>query len=453
MSESPFHDVQPGRLPAAAYAQRLQAAETPALTPMQAVIEAERCLYCFDAPCQTACPTGIDVPSFIHRIADGNVRGAAQAILSANPLGGMCARVCPTEELCEAVCVRQTQQGKAVEIGRLQRYAVDAVMQEGASPVFTRAPDTGRKVAVVGAGPAGLACAHTLAVEGHAVTLIDAHDKLGGLNEYGLASYKTAGDFAQREIAWLLSVGGITVQTGVRVETAVQLQALSDTHDAVFLGVGLGGVRQLGLAGEDKLAGVEDAVAFIARLRQSPDWATLPIGRRVLVIGGGMTAVDAAVQAKLLGAEEVSIVYRRGPEAMSASKVEQAWAQTNGVTIRHGLAPETLLGESGAVCGVRFACQQDLGDGRWGPSGEHVTLPADMVLKAIGQQLEEAPWTTSGLFLRDGRIVVDAQGRTSMPGVWAGGDACTGGRDLTVEAVEAGKQAALSIHASFQAES
>jgi len=436
VSQCPTPDVQSGRLPPEAYAERFGDAFAP-LTPMQAVIEAERCLYCHDAPCQTACPTGIDVPSFIHRIADGNLRGAARAILEANPLGGMCARVCPTEELCEAVCVRNTQQGKPIEIGRLQRHAVDAVMAEGTAPLFTRAAPTGRTVAVVGAGPAGLACAHTLALAGHDVVLHDAHDKLGGLNEYGLATYKTANDFAQREVAWLLSVGGITVKTGFKLQSAAQLDALKTQYDAVFLGIGLASVRQLGLAGEDSLAGVEDAVAFIARLRQTADRASLPIGRRVVVIGGGMTAVDAAVQARLLGAQEVTMVYRRGPEAMSASTVEQEWAQTNGVTIRHWLAPKALLSDGGHVVGVQFA----------GPDGAAETLSADMVLKAIGQTLDEAPWVDSGLALADGRLSVDEAGRTSLPGVWAGGDCRAGGRDLTVEAVEDGKLAAQNIDA------
>lgn len=449
MTESPTPDVQAGRLPAEAYAERFGDA-CPPLTPGQAVIEAERCLYCYDAPCQTACPTGINVPQFIRRIADGNLRGAARTILEANPLGGMCARVCPTEELCEAVCVRQTHQGKAIEIGRLQRVAVDAVMREDAAPLFERAAPTGRRVAVVGAGPAGLACAYTLARQGHDVTLLDAHDKAGGLNEYGLASYKTAGGYAQREIAWLLSIGGITVQTGNVLQDPAQLQALQRTHDAVFLGIGLRGVRQLGLPKEALLTGVHDAVAFIAALRQCEDLSKLPVGRRVVVIGGGMTAVDAAVQAKLLGAEQVTMVYRRGPEAMSASQVEQAWAQTHGVTLRHWMAPTALLGDT-HVTGVAFDVTPPGADGQVLPTRTEV-IEADMVLKAIGQQLEPSPWTACGLKVEGGRILTDAAGRTAVPGVWAGGDCCAGGRDLTVEAVEAGKQAAASIHAFLSSE-
>lgn len=449
MSECPLPDVQAGRLPPDAYAARFGDA-VPPLSAAQAIVEAERCLYCFDAPCQTACPTGIDVPTFIHRIADGNLRGAARAILEANPLGGMCARVCPTEELCEQVCVRNTELGKPIEIGRLQRHAVEALMdQPNAAPLFTRAPATGRRVAVVGAGPAGLACAHTLAREGHDVTIFDARDKAGGLNEYGLASYKTAGGFAQREIEWLMSIGGITVQTGERLSTAARLEELRARFDAVFLALGLGSVNELGLSGEHSLSGVRNAVEFIAELRQAPDLSRLPVGRRVVVIGGGMTAVDAAVQARLLGAEEVTMVYRRGPEAMSASIDEQQWAQTNGVTIRHWLAPVALLSnEAGHVTGITLA-HQHLVDGRVQPTGQQDSLPADMVLKAIGQRFDEAPWTEAGLALEQGRVAVDAFGQTSLPGVWAGGDCRFGGRDLTVKAVEDGKQAARAIHASF----
>ncbi len=446
MTISSSIDVRPGRLSAVEYAQRFADA-TPRLTPPQAVLEAERCLYCFDAPCATACPTGIDVPSFIKRISDGNLRGAARAILEANPLGGMCARVCPTENLCEAVCVRQTQEGKPVAIGRLQRHAVDALMASPRPQLFTRAPATGKKVAVVGAGPAGLACAHTLAKLGHDVVVFDARPKAGGLNEYGLASYKTPDNFAQAEVQWLLDIGGIEVRTGWKLETVEQLHALREGHDALFLGMGLSATHQLGVPGED-LDGVQDATAFIATLRQTEDLSTLPIGRRVVVIGGGMTAVDAAVQAKLLGAESVHIVYRRGPEAMSASTAEQEWAQTHGVTIQHWLAPIKLMahpGHSGHVGAVGFAHQM-LMNGKLVPTGEIEMLEADMVFKAIGQQLGNPVLVQAGLALDGGRIATDAAGLTSVPGIWAGGDCRAGGLDLTVEAVEHGKRSAQAIH-------
>jgi glutamate synthase (NADPH/NADH) small chain len=419
------------------------------LTQAQALLEAERCLYCYDAPCAIACPTSIDVPSFIKRIADGNLRGSARTILEANPLGGMCARVCPTENLCEAVCVRNTQEGKPVQIGRLQRHAVDALMASPRPQLFSRAAPTGKTVAVVGAGPAGLACAHTLARLGHAVVLYDAQPKAGGLNEYGLASYKTPDNFAQQEIQWLLDIGGITLHQGWRLETTAQLDALRQDHDALFLGMGLQQTHRLGVPGEH-LGGVQDAVDFIATLRQTPNLATLPVGRRVVVIGGGMTAVDAAVQSKLLGAQEVHMVYRRGPEGMSASGAEQEWAQTHGVTIHHWLAPEEIVGADGHTREVRFA-RQAMVDGKLQATGETHTLQADTVLKAIGQRLGNPVLAQAGLLLQDGRIATDAAGQTNLPGVWAGGDCRAGGLDLTVEAVEHGKQSAHAIHQHLSA--
>ena len=446
-SSSPA-DVRAGRLASEEYAKRFADA-TPRFTESQALLEAERCLYCYDAPCATACPTSIDVPSFIKRIADGNLRGSAKAILESNPLGGMCARVCPTENLCEAVCVRNTQEDRPVAIGRLQRHAVDALMESDKPQIFTRAPATGKKVAVVGAGPAGLACAYTLAREGHDVVVFDAKPKAGGLNEYGLASYKTPDDFAQREVQWLLDIGGITIQNNWKLETVAQLETLRKDYAAVFLGMGLATTQQLGVVGET-LQGVQDAVDFIATLRQTEDLSTLPVGRRVVVIGGGMTAVDAAVQSKLLGAEEVHMVYRRGPESLSASTAEQEWAQTNGVTIHHWLAPVEVLGQSGHVSGITFA-HQAMVDGKLAPTGETTTLAADTVLKAIGQKLGNPVLAEAGLTLSGGKIATDAEGTTNLKGVWAGGDCRAGGLDLTVEAVEHGKLAAKAIHAYLKA--
>ena len=442
-------DVRAGRLEQAEYAKRFADA-TPRFTQAQAVLEAERCLYCYDAPCATACPTSIDVPSFIKRIADGNLRGSATTILDSNPLGGMCARVCPTENLCEAVCVKVAQEGKPVAIGKLQRHAVDALMESARPQVFTRAAPTGKKVAVVGAGPAGLACAYTLARLGHEVVIFDANPKAGGLNEYGLASYKTPDNFAQREIAWLLGLGGITIQKGYKLESTAQLGALRKDFDALFLGMGLATTHQLGVQG-DGLNGVQDAVEFIATLRQTADLATLPVGRRVVVIGGGMTAVDASVQSKLLGADNVHMVYRRGPETMSSSSVEQEWAQTNGVTIHHYLAPVEILASSsepGHVGGVKFA-RQAVVNGKLQPTGEFEVIQADMVLKAIGQQLGNPLLGEAGFKLNGGRIATDAAGQTNLKGVWAGGDCRAGGQDLTVEAVEHGKQSAKAIHAAI----
>ncbi|MEO7743253.1 MAG: NAD(P)-dependent oxidoreductase [Usitatibacter sp.] len=433
--------IRAGRLSAQEYAANFGDSHAP-LDRAQALIEADRCYYCYDAPCIKACPTGIDVPTFIQRIAQDNLRGAARAILEQNILGGMCARVCPTEVLCEQTCVRNTSEDKPVEIGLLQRYATDAYFARPGAPIFTRAKASGRRAAAVGAGPAGLAFAHRLAMLGHDVVIFDANPKPGGLNEYGLATYKAVDGFAQHEIEWLLSIGGIEVRSNRALGRDIVLDDLLRDFDAVFLGMGLAGVNALGVA-EPQAAGLRDAVRFIAELRQARDFSQVPIGRRVVVIGGGMTAVDAAVQSKKLGAEEVTIVYRRGEEAMSASGYEQDWAKRSGVTIRHWAAPKEVLAEGGQLRGMRFACTRAEG-GRLMETGESFTLAADMVFKAIGQTFEAAP-AGRAIALKAGRIVTDEEGRTSHARVWAGGDCTYGGRDLTVEAVEHGKRAALAV--------
>ncbi len=441
-------DVRAARLSADQYAKNFCDSHA-SLNLAQAKLEADRCYYCFDAPCITACPTGIDVPTFIRRIADDNIRGAAHSILSANPLGGMCARVCPTEVLCEQACVRNTLEDKPVEIGLLQRYATDTYFAQPGKPLFTRAPLTGRTVAVVGAGPAGLACAHGLARQGHQVVVFDANPKPGGLNEYGLATYKTVDGFAQKEIAWLLSIGGIEIRNGKRLGRDIFLADLVSEYPAVFLGLGLDGVNAMGINAPAS-SEVRDAVDFIAELRQAPSFAQVPVGRRVVVIGGGMTAVDAAVQSKKLGAEDVTMVYRRGQDDMSASGYEQDWAQKNGVKLKHWAAPKEILEKKGHVSGVTFAYTR-LDGGKLVETGEYFTLEADVVLKAIGQNFQSTDMgpQAAAIELKQGRIFTDAQGRTSNPKVWAGGDCRFGGRDLTVEAVEHGKQAAVSIHAAL----
>jgi dihydropyrimidine dehydrogenase (NAD+) subunit PreT len=433
--------VVPGRLPAEVY-DRNFGDLYPAFDRHEAAVAADRCYFCHDAPCVAACPTGIDIPLFIRQIQAGNPEGAAKTILAANILGGICARVCPTETLCEADCVRETAEGQPVEIGRLQRYATDRLMEKGEHP-FARAAATGRSVAVVGAGPAGLACAHRLAMRGHDVVMFDAREKPGGLNEYGIAAYKTAGGFAQSEVEWLLQVGGIRVETGKALGRELSLGRLREEHDAVFLGIGLAGVNALRAEGEEH-AGVRDAVDFIAELRQAADLSKLPVGRDVVVIGGGMTAVDAAVQSKLLGAEHVTIVYRRAREAMSASEHEQDHAASKGVRIITGAAPVRILGE-GALEAVEFA-YTEAGPEGLKLTGNHFRLKADQVLKAIGQHLEGAP---EGLKLAGRKIAVTGPGRTSLEGVWAGGDCASGGDDLTVTAVAEGRDAAEDIHAAL----
>lgn len=406
----------------------------PPLARSEALIEADRCYFCFDAPCTTACPTGIDIPAFIQKIRSDNLRGSARTILQENILGGMCARVCPTEVLCEEACVRNTHEDKPVEIGLLQRYATDPVI-ESSTQLFTRAPATGKRIAVVGGGPAGLSCAHRLAMLGHDVKIFNRDPKRGGLNEYGIAAYKTVDDFAQREIEYILGIGGVDFEDGVELGKDFSLTALRDAYDAVFLGVGLALVNDLNIDNED-LPGVENAIDYIAQLRQAEDKTALPVGRNVVVIGGGMTAIDIAVQSKRLGAENVDIVYRRGPDDMSASEFEQQLAQTSGVAVHHWLHPKAVHGKDH----VEFV--------EFDKNGQPVTMEADVVFKAIGQRLadKELAGELQGIDLEYGKIIVDEHQATSLPGVWAGGDCVCGGEDLTVSAVQHGKLAALAIH-------
>lgn len=411
----------------------------PAYAPHEAMVAADRCYFCYDAPCVTACPTSIDIPMFIRQIQADNPEGAAKTIFDQNILGGMCARVCPTETLCEEACVREAAEGKPVEIGRLQRHATDTLMSSGDHP-YVRAKQTGKRVAVVGAGPAGLACAHRLAMKGHDVDLYDARDKAGGLNEFGIAAYKTVNHFAEREVEWLMQIGGITLHNGVRLGDNLTLDQLTGKYDAVFLGMGLSGVNALRAEGEDK-AGVADAVDFIAELRQATDMTSLQVGRNVVVIGGGMTAVDAAVQSKLLGAENVTIAYRRTRAQMGASEFEQDLAASKGVRIVENASPVRVIG-NGAAQEIEFEYTEVTESGLKG-TGETFRLPADQVMKAIGQRLGETP---EGLQLDGNKIAVKGAGSTSLPKVWAGGDCATGGDDLTVTAVAEGRDAAEDIH-------
>jgi glutamate synthase (NADPH/NADH) small chain len=410
----------------------------PLLDATAAAAAASRCHYCYDAPCVQACPTSIDIPSFIRKIGNGNLKGAAVDILSANPLGGMCARVCPTEILCEGSCVRNHPGDEPVKIGALQRHATDWAMAKG-EPLFKRAPETGRRVAIVGAGPAGLACAYRLALAGHHAVIFDAREKPGGLNEYGIAAYKTVEDYAQREIEWLYSIGGIEIKAGHALGRDFTLEELRKQYDAVFIGFGLAGVRELALEGET-LDGVMNAVDFIEQVRQADDLATVPVGRRVVVIGGGNTAVDACVQSRKLGATNVTMVYRRGVENMSATWAEREFAQTNGVSIVTHAKPVRLVGADGRVTGVEFE-----------RGTERFVIDADMVLKAIGQTLVPIGIDRALLTLDGGRIVTDENRQTTLAKVWAGGDCATHeGLDLTVQAVQDGKLAAASIDASFE---
>jgi len=411
------------------------------LKPHEVKVAADRCYFCHDAPCITACPTDIDIPLFIRQISTNTPEAAAKTIFDMNILGGMCARVCPTEELCEQACVRELAEGKPVEIGRLQRHATDTLMMQDVHP-YLRAAPTGKVVAIVGGGPAGLSCAHRLAVLGTDVTIYDARPKAGGLNEYGIAAYKSTDEFAAKEVEWLLSVGGITIENNKALGKDINLDDLERDFDAVFLGVGLGGVNALDIGGSDK-SGISDAVAFIETLRQASDLSTIPIGRNVVVIGGGMTAVDAAVQSKLLGSEQVTIVYRRGREAMSASRYEQDLAAKHGVKLMFNVQPKRLHG-NGAVAALELEYTADE-KGKLAVTGETLHIAADQVFTAIGQTLK----TNSSLVVEGRKIAVNSVGRTSRDGVWAGGDCASSGDDLTVTAVAEGRDAAIDIHTTL----
>jgi glutamate synthase (NADPH/NADH) small chain len=410
------------------------------LNALQATTEAARCTYCFDAPCITACPTGIDIPTFIHQIRTLNVKGAAKTILSENIMGGTCARACPTEILCEKACVRNHDLGKPVEIGLLQRYAVDHLMQENGPHPFVRAPETGKKLAVIGAGPAGLSFAHRAALLGHSVTVFEAKPKSGGLNEYGLAAYKMVDDFAQKEVEFLLDVGGIEILHQQRLGENLSMAELRRTYDGVFIGVGLGNSNQLGLAGEN-LVGVENAIDFIETLRQTENKETMSVGNNVIVIGGGNTAIDAAVQSKRLGARQVTLVYRRDEQAMSATDWEIDLARKNGVNIQLWAKPVEIGGDQ-AVTSMTFE-HTKMENGRLVGTGESFQIQADCVLKAIGQVLTQSD--LDGLKIENGKILINEHFETSIAGVYAGGDCITSGEDLTVQAVEDGKRAAHAM--------
>jgi glutamate synthase (NADPH/NADH) small chain len=422
----------------------------PPLTPRQAALESARCLYCYDAPCVNACPSDIDIPSFIRSISNDNIEGAAQKILSANILGGSCARVCPTEVLCQQACVRNNAQECApVLIGLLQRYATDNA-QFSEHP-FKRAAATGKRIAVVGAGPAGLSCAHRLALQGHDVVIFEARAKAGGLNEYGIAKYKLVDDFAQRELAFVLEVGGIEIRHGRTLGVDLTLTELRSQFDAVFLGLGLAASRQLGLA-DDEAPGMLAATDYIRELRQADDLTTLPLADRCLVLGAGNTAIDMAVQMARLGARDVNLVYRRGFEEMGATVHEQDIAKANQVRLLTWAQPEQiLLNDQGQVRGMRFA-RTRLENGRLCRTGETFELVADAIFKAIGQCFDDSALSDplARELKRDGdRIQVDEQLCTSIPGVYAGGDCTALGQDLTVQAVQHGKRAAEAIHAQL----
>jgi glutamate synthase (NADPH/NADH) small chain len=370
---------------------------------------------------------------FIRQISTGLPDVAAKTIFDSNILGGVCARVCPVENLCEGACVREAAEGEPVQIGRLQRFATDHLMAAGTHP-YTRPASTGKRIAVIGAGPAGFAAAHRLAMHGHDVHILEARPKLGGLNEYGIAAYKVVDEFAQKEVEWLLSIGGITTECGKALGRDFTIESLLADYDAVFLGVGLGGNRTLGIEGEDT-EGVLPATEFIEELRQAKALDKQPIGRRVVVIGGGMTSIDAAVQSKLLGAEIVTLVYRRSQTDMPASLYEQNLALSKGVHMIFCAKPLSIHKTKDGI-EVKFASAES----------NDFSIFADQVFTAIGQLLAALP---TEIKTEGGKIKIDKNHKTSLDRVWAGGDCTDLGDDLTVTAVAHGRDAAMSIHATL----
>lgn len=438
---SPVSDISASRLEPDKYLKNFSDIKYP-LTHDQAAIESDRCYFCYDAPCTTACPTDIDIPNFIRKIKTKNTNGAALEILNKNIFGGTCARVCPVEILCEQACVRVKQEEKPVAIGKLQRYATDAFFSKNIQP-FLRKSSTGHRIAVVGAGPAGLSCAHALSCEGHDVVVFDEKEKAGGLNEYGLAAYKMVDDFAQKEIDFILSLGGIQINNSQKLGTDISLDELRSKFDAVFLSVGLTGVNNLGLE-KEHAKNIYDAIDYIAQIRQATNLNNLPVGRKVIVIGGGNTAIDIASQIKRLGAEDVTLVYRRGPEEMGATSHEQEIVQTDGVKIKFWAVPKKFHINDDFVHSVEFAYTKADPNGKLIKTEETFTLEADMVFKAIGQNLKIP--SIENLKIENGRIVVNENQETSLPGVYAGGDCTNQGEDLTVHAVRQGKIAAAQMN-------
>ena len=381
----------------------------PPLTNDAALLEANKCLFCHDAPCTIACPTHIDVPAFIKKIASGNLRGSARVILEANPFGHSCARACPVEVLCEGACVLNDRDEQPIKIALLQRHATDVVLERKLR-LFEPGPNTGKRVAVVGAGPAGLACARDLRRHGHAVTVFEAQPQPGGLNTYGIAEYKLKADVALAEVQDILDLG-VELKTGV---TVASLEPLLASYDAVFVGIGLGSTKRLGIPGED-LPGVVDALTFIEHLKTHP-YRETAVGRHVVVIGAGNTAIDAVTQAKRLGAATATIVYRRGERDMPCYHYEYELAKHDGCGFRFNAAPQRVLG-NGAVAGLEVRTT----------SGTE-TIPCDMVIVAIGQQ--------------ERSLVVP---RTD-PRVFVGGDCANGGAEIVNAAAE-GVAAAKKIDA------
>jgi dihydropyrimidine dehydrogenase (NAD+) subunit PreT len=438
--------IKSNRLAAEQYEENFSDIHPPFDNKEAALVEANRCLFCYDAPCTKSCPTSINIPKFIKQITTDNVKGSAHTIFQSNIFGGGCSKVCPVEKLCEGSCVYNLLHEAPIPIAKLQRYSTEPAISNKWK-LFDRKPSNGLKVAVVGAGPAGLSCAHVLSREGIDVTVFEKENKGGGLMTYGIAAYKVTPEFCQDEVDYITSLGGIDIKYNHELGKEITLEQLQKDYDAVYLGIGVGLANKLNIPGEE-LEGVDDAISFIYNLR-SQSYPEIAVGDKVAVIGMGMTAIDAATQAKRLGAKEVTMVYRRTEAQKNCTQHELDIALLDGCKMQWLAAPKEIVGENGKVkalvCEVmKLGTPDASGKPAPEPTGETVTLEVDMVIKATGQNPFASLVSSMQLKSNRGKVEVNDKSITNIPGVFAGGDCVNGGREV-VDAVQAGKDGAKAI--------
>jgi dihydropyrimidine dehydrogenase (NAD+) subunit PreT len=438
--------INNNRLTAEQYEQNFSDIHPPFENKEAALVEANRCLFCYDAPCIKSCPTSINIPKFIKQITTDNIKGSANTIFISNIFGGGCSRVCPVEKLCEGSCVYNLLHEAPIPIAKLQRYSTEKAIKDKWK-LFERKPSNGKKVAVIGAGPAGLSCAHVLSREGIDVTVYEKESKGGGLMTYGIAAYKVTPAFCQEEVDFITSLGGIDIKYDHELGKHVSLEQLQQQYDAVYLGIGVGLANKLNIPGED-LEGVEDAIRFIYDIR-ADGYPSVPVGDKVAVIGMGMTAIDAATQAKRLGAREVTMVYRRSEAEKNCTQAELDIAKLDGCKLVWLAAPKEIIGDSGKtkalICEVmKLGAPDHSGKPAPVPTGETITLEVDMVIKATGQRPFEELVKQNNIENSRGKIIVKENTTTNIPGVFAGGDCVNGGKEV-VDAVQAGKDGAKAI--------